>query len=99
MVKYARDYVKLRIVDTYNKAKFNQFEDKKKILRSYFGGANLITVDGETEQKRKKHENKYNRLFRKFEYNKALTMALSSDIRKKRPKVLVAVLQVKKIFF
>ena len=26
-------------------------------------------------------------------------MALSSDIRKKRPKVLVAVLQVKKMFF
>jgi len=88
-----RSPVHTKNIDTYDKAEFAKYADKSKVIRPYFATANLVSVDGETEQRRKKHENKYNRLFRKFEYNKALTMALSSDIRKKRPKVLVAVLQ------
>jgi len=49
--------------------------------------------DGEVIHKTKKYENIYNKLFRKFEYNRVLTMALSTNIRRKRPEVLVAVLQ------
>ena len=37
--------------------------------------------DGEVVHKTKKYENIYNKLFRKFEYNRVLTMALSTNIR------------------
>ena len=37
--------------------------------------------DGEVIHKTKKYENIYNKLFRKFEYNRVLTMALSTNIR------------------
>ena len=43
--------------------------------------AATMRFDDETKHKSKKFENKYNRLFRKFEYNKVLTMALSFEIR------------------
>ena len=37
--------------------------------------------DGEVVHKTKKYENIYNKLFRKFEYNRVLTMTLSTNIR------------------
>ena len=81
-------------MDIYSKEEYKKFPDKNKIMRPYFSsGQPQIALDGETVQVRRKYETKYNKLFRKFEYNKVLTMALSTNIRKSRPKVLVAVLQ------
>ena len=37
--------------------------------------------DGEVVHKTKKYENIYNKLFRKFEYNRVLTISLSANIR------------------
>ena len=86
--------INFRNVDIYSKEEYKKFPDKKKIMRPYFSGTEpQIVLDGETVQVRRKYETKYNKLFRKFEYNKVLTMALSTNIRKSRPKVLVAVLQ------
>ena len=43
--------------------------------------AKEMQFDEETKHKTKKYEARYNKLLRKFEYNKVLTMALSFDIR------------------
>ena len=86
-------FFKFRNVDLYSKEEYKKFPDKNKIMKPYFGRESQMSLDGETVQVRRKYETKYNRLFRKFEYNKVLTMALSTNIRKSRPKVLVAVLQ------
>jgi len=86
-----RSPIHTKNVDLYEKEEWKQYGNKDKVMKPFMGKTNL-PVDGEATQQRKKHENKYNKLFRKFEYNKALTMALAPQIRKNRPKVLVAVL-------
>ena len=43
--------------------------------------AKKMKFDEETIHKNKTYETRYNKLFRKFEYNKVLTVALSYNIR------------------
>ena len=43
--------------------------------------AKAMQFDEETRHKTRKYEARYNKLLRKFEYNKVITMVLSFDIR------------------
>jgi len=56
-------------------------------------GQDPVKIDNETTHKRKAHENRYNKLFRQFEYKKVLSMGLGYNIRRKRPEVLVAIFE------
>lgn len=79
------------------KAMFVKKAGKPRLIPMYDperrGDAVKMKFDDQTVHKTKVYENRYNKLFRKFEFNKVLTMALSYNIRRKRPEVLVAVLQ------
>mgnify|MGYP006445246557 CR=1 FL=1 len=44
-------------------------------------GQDPVKLDNETTHKRKAHENRYNKLFRQFEYKKVLSMGLGYNIR------------------
>ena len=54
---------------------------KKMFQPDRTGAAAEMKFDNETEHKTKVYENRYNKLFRKFEYNKVLTMTLAYNIR------------------
>ena len=75
--------------DIYNEAEYNKLSEKKKnkfirpptTLNLTNVASSNLNPDGETKHSRKKFENKYNRLFRKFEYDKVISMSLSTNIR------------------
>ena len=74
-------------IDIYDQEEYNKLSEKEKakVIRPNFEtiqkGKKGLPVDGETSHKRRNFENKYNRLFRKFEYDKVVSMSLSSTIR------------------
>ena len=76
-----------RNVDVYNEEEYNKLNqsEKNKIFRPYFGPSEDlkkgVVVDGQTSHKRRNYEKKYNKLFRKFEYDKVMSMSLSTNIR------------------
>ena len=67
------------------KAMFVKKAGKPRLIPMYDperrGDAVKMKFDDQTVHKTKVYENRYNKLFRKFEFNKVLTMALSYNIR------------------